>query len=325
MKIVNTPNYNYIFNENTGFFVRWGENQRHNPQYSPIGPEILDLEVSTICEQKCAHCYKSNTSFGKNMGYSTFKAIVDKIPTLTQIALGIGDIDANPDLINMLLYCRLKNIVPNITINGNGLTDSWAKHLADLCGAVAISHYSNNICFNAVEKLIKLELKQVNIHQLLSEETYNSTISLLKSYKEDDKLSNVNAIVFLSLKRKGRGIDYTPLSDDRFETIINYCFENNIYFGCDSCSAPRLLKLLAGTKDYDDLEKFIEPCESLCFSYYINVNGIGFPCSFAEHLKSGINVLECNDFLQDVWYNESSINWRKELISNCRNCIIYKI
>ncbi len=35
-----------------------------------------------------------------------------------------------------------------------------------------------------------------------------------------------------------------------------------------------------------------EPCESACFSFYINVDGIAYPCSFleAEPGFEGINL-----------------------------------
>ena len=92
------------------------------------------------------NCYKSNTSQGKNMSLETFKKIFHKIPlNLTQIAFGIGDIDANPDLWKIMEYCRNNNynqVVPNITINGKRLTDEHIGMLAELCGAVAVSRYN---------------------------------------------------------------------------------------------------------------------------------------------------------------------------------------
>jgi radical SAM protein with 4Fe4S-binding SPASM domain len=329
IKTVRTPGYNYNFNTETGYFERWGKTLDDDPQYSPIGLEILDLEISTICEQGCKHCYKNNKPIGKNMNFNTFKSIIDKIPTLTQVAFGIGDIKGNPDLFKIFEYCRGKSIVPNITINGNGLTDELAQKLVSLCGAISISHYSDSICFNAVKKLTDLGLKQVNIHQLLSEETYISTLMLLNSYETDERLSKLNAIVFLSLKKKGRGIDYHRLQDYHFRFIINDCIEKNIPFGFDSCSANKFLDAIKDNEYYDKIVQFIEPCESSNFSGYINVDGKFYPCSFAEESENegceGIDMNNVVDFLQDVWYNPHIINWRKNLINNCRNCPIYEI
>ncbi len=80
MKFVKGQHYNYLFNLDDGFFARWGKTKQDDPQFSPIGPELLDIEVSTICSNRCTWCYKSNTSAGKNMSFSTFKSIFDKIP-----------------------------------------------------------------------------------------------------------------------------------------------------------------------------------------------------------------------------------------------------
>ena len=97
VKICRFTNYNYNFDKQTGFFARWGKTKEEDPKYSPVGPEILDLEISEICHgingTPCKFCYKSNTGTGKNMSFETFKTIFCKMPkTLTQIAFGIGSI-----------------------------------------------------------------------------------------------------------------------------------------------------------------------------------------------------------------------------------------
>ena len=47
-KIVRSEQYNYNFDKTTGYFERWGETKEADPQTAP-SPEILDIEVSTIC------------------------------------------------------------------------------------------------------------------------------------------------------------------------------------------------------------------------------------------------------------------------------------
>lgn len=325
MKKVRTPNYNYNFDEETGYFERWGKSLEDDPQYSPIGLEILDWEVSTVCHQGCKFCYKSNTSVGENTSFETFKSVVEKIPTLTQIAFGIGDITGNPDLFKMFEYCRSKNIAPNVTINGSGLTDEVAEKLVSLCGAVACSNYSKDVCYGAVEKLTSLGLKQVNIHQLLAEESFGQILELLQDIQSDKRLSNLNAVVFLSLKKKGRGEGYHKLSEDKFNYIADYCLNNNIRFGYDSCSSTKFLKAIEGRKDFEKISQMIEPCESGLFSGYMNTEATFYPCSFSEGIVEGIDVTKVDDFLQDVWYSPLTIDWRKKLLNNCRSCPIYDV
>lgn len=323
-----SPGYNWLFDTNDGFFVRWGKNHADNPDFSPVGPELLDIEISEICSRGCPHCYKSNTKEGVNMSFKTFKKMFKKFPkNLTQIAFGIGDIDGNPDLWKIMDYCRKNGVIPNITINGEKLTDAYATKLAMVCGAVAVSHYNDDTCFNAVEKLTNAGLEQVNIHQLLARETIKSTINAFYASKTDERLKGLNAIVLLGVKQKGRGIDYHSLSYGAFKQTVDIAFQHNIPIGFDSCSAHKFLKAIEGKKKYEYMTKLAEPCESSCFSYYINANGIAYPCSFLEGEEGyeGINVLKAKDFLKDVWYAKPVENFRKALIQSGRQCLRYDI
>src|SRR5208283_5840830 len=91
VKKVKSPFYNYYFRKSDGFFARWGAKKEDNPQFSPFGNEILDIEITTICNgvkpvegaaHPCRFCYKSNTPNGKNMSFDTFKAVLDKLPNV---------------------------------------------------------------------------------------------------------------------------------------------------------------------------------------------------------------------------------------------------
>ena len=86
-KKVQSKDYNYIFNKETGFFARWGKTKEDDPQMAP-SPEILDIEITTKCDgvggKLCPFCYKSNTPNGKNMSFETFKKMIDKFPIYMQ-------------------------------------------------------------------------------------------------------------------------------------------------------------------------------------------------------------------------------------------------
>jgi MoaA/NifB/PqqE/SkfB family radical SAM enzyme len=312
-------------NEKTGYFRRWGKDICNDPQYSPIGPEILDIQISNICHNGCKFCYQSNLPTGKNMSFDNFKKIIDKMPTINQMAIATGDIDANPDIWRMMEYARNKGIVPNITISGYRLTDSIIENLVKYAGAVAVSLYSENVCFNTVKKLTDAGLNQVNIHQLLSNETIRYCFSVLEKYKTDYRLKKLNAIVFLSLKQKGRGKYYNIVSENDYQELIDFAMNNNTPVGFDSCGSNKFLSAIRSRNDYDEILKFVEPCEATCFSSFVNVDGFYFPCSFMDGEVKGIDILNCEDFLQDVWFNNNTISWRKNLLNNNRNCPVYKI
>ena len=164
-KIVKSFAYNYVFDKKTGFFARWGKTEEDDPDYSPYGPELHDIEISAggDCLGNCAFCYKSNGGDQPthNMSFETFKNILDKMPrVLTQIAFGIMNISTNPDFFKMMEYSREKGVIPNYTTHGLDVTDEYVKRTAELCGAVAVSVYNKNASYDAIDKFTRAALNK---------------------------------------------------------------------------------------------------------------------------------------------------------------------
>ena len=341
---VSAPGYNLVFDRVTGFLARWGNTQDENPAFSPVGPEIADIEISTVCHGigktmenrvPCSWCYKSNTGTGENMSFDTFKTVFGKFPrTLTQIAFGIGDIDGNPDLWRIMEFTRENGVIPNVTVNGM-IDSEQTQRLASLCGAVAVSHYGDDLCFNAVQALSEAGLKQVNIHKLLSKETLASCFRLIDQAKSDERLKVLKAIVFLLLKPKGNRNKMHRIDNlEDYQELLDYARSKGVAVGMDSCSAPMALRSLP-----DEFTDSVEPCESGLFSIYVNVEGQVFPCSFSEGVpgwEKGLPLTGNEDFLCDVWYHPDLVRWRNNLMASangcncskkkeCRACPIYDI
>lgn len=333
MKMVSSEKYNYMFRKSDGYFLRWGETKLDDPNFSPFGPEIADIEITTSCKgpgkKLCSFCYKSNTPNGKNMSLDEFKLLLDKLPkTINQVAFGAdAQCESNPDIWGMMAYCREKGVIPNITVAD--ISDETADNLMKYVGAVAVSRYDDkNYCYNSVKKLTSRGLQQTNIHIMISEETYDTTIETINDYKTDERLKNLNAIVFLSLKKKGRGTKHTPLSKEKFKSLVDLALDNNVPIGFDSCSANKFLEAVKDRKNYKMLEACTEPCESTCFSAYFDVDSFYYPCSFSpgsDEWLSGIKITEKIDFIKDVWNNNKTVNFRKNLLKNNRNCPCYDI
>jgi hypothetical protein len=338
--MIRSENYNFNFDKKTGFFQRWGKTLEDNPEYSAFGPEILDIEVTTIChgvtglngkKAVCNFCYKSNTPCGVNMSLDTFKKVLDKISeskTITQLAIGAdSSATSNPDLFPMMEYSRSKGIIPNITVAE--ISDEVADKLAKYTGAVAVSRYENkNICYDSVKKLTDCGMNQVNIHVMLSSQSFDIVMETLKDRMTDPRLSKLNAIVILSLKQKGRGEKYTCATQEQFKTLVDFALENKIAIGFDSCSAHKFLKSIEGHKDYKKFEELCEPCESSMYSSFVDVHGKYFPCSFTPDTgdwKEGMDVENCKNFVKDVWNNPKTIKFRNTLLKCGRNCPLFKI
>lgn len=330
-----SKDYNYRFDKLTGNFERWGCNYNSDPQYGP-GPELLDIEVTTICEGpggiSCPMCYKDNSICGKNMPFDIFQIILDKMPkTLTQMAIGCdAQAKSNPDLWKMMEYANKCGIIPNITVAD--ISKETANMISRYCGAAAVSRNSNkDFCYNSVKKLTDTGMDQINIHHCIYEENLTEILELMNDYQKDPRLKDLNAIILLSLKQKGRGIDLNPLSYKNFKYLVRKAFSLHVPLGFDSCTANKFMTVareLFSKEKCQEIEVYCEPCESSCFSSYISVDGNFYPCSFVEGetgWEDGIDVVNCKDFISDIWFNERTCNFRRKLLENRRECPIFQI
>ena len=340
-KKVRSDGYNYNFTirsqNNPGKMTRWGYIFKDNPPMAP-SPEILDIEVSTGCTRGCSWCYKSNIPEGKTMDPEVLKRILRITKNnLTQVALGIGDVESigTDRLQTYFIECRRLNIIPNITINGSEMDEDYYKLFAMYCGTVDVSVYDEN-AYNVIKKLTKYYKVQCNIHTLLAEETVLSNLKLISDIKHNKKLSNIHALLFLMLKKKGNRNYYNTISKKNFNRVLDFAIAENVQIGMDSCSATTFITYLNEHYSENTVNKvipMIEPCESGLFSLYINVDGKVFPCSFMEGQPGwteGLSIPSTeDDFTTEVWFSQKMINWRKRLLNtndiNCRECPEFNI
>lgn len=339
-KIYKSPDCNFIFNKTNGEMITWGKTLDDDPVFAPF-PFILDIEVTTKCNgpanKLCSFCYKSNNPNGYNMPFEHFKNIVDKMPFLTQMALG-ADAQGitNPDMFKMMHYARRKGIIPNITIAD--VSTDVAKKLAAVAGAVAVSVYRHagfDVAYDSIQRLSDAGMKQINIHFMISSSTIDDAYKVIDASKNDPRLKNLNAIIFLGLKQKGRGTKFDYVSTEQYQKLVKYCLDNEVRFGFDSCSAPAFLRAVEGDERFEQFKVHTEDCESTLFSSYINEKGEFFPCSFTENWKegswdTGISVLDADNFITDVWNHPKTVQFRNILIGNtdhngCRNCPAFAV
>lgn len=335
LRAVISTNYNYLFNVDTGEFARWGHTFADDPEWSPFGPELADIEISEgDCSGACPWCYKSNAIHsGKHMSLATFRHVLDMFPaTLTQVALGLTDLDANPDLLDIMAYCRAKDVVPNFTTAGFGCTPEMVEATAGLAGAVAVSVYphTKERAYETIRAFQQEGLDQVNIHLLYHADNMPFVYSVLDDVR--NKVVEPRAVVLLGLKPKGRGSNMHPLPPSEFTKLVKWCMENELPMGFDSCSASKFLKAVDDLgitgKRRDYFNQVAEPCESGLFSIYVSRDAKVYPCSFTEEVSEPIDLMSLEgekDFLNYVWHSLEMANWRSRLLENGRRCPVYKI
>ena len=291
-KNLKSENYNYLFDKRNGVMIQWGKTKDDDPDRAPA-PVLADIEVVASCKgpggKICPFCYKGNIP-GKNyMSFEEYKIIFDKLPkSLTQIAFGTdADLSVNPDIWKIFKYTRKHGIIPNVTVAD--ITQETAQKMSQVLGAAAVSwygmHTKKDYCYNSIKYLTDAGLKQTNMHFMLSQETFPYIDELIYDIKNDPRLKKLNAVVFLSLKQKGRGKTFKGCDVKQFESVIKRMLDNNIPFGFDSCSAVKFLQGVKNIVDEETYKKYkdmTEPCESFTQSIYINEKGIIYPCSFME-------------------------------------------
>ena len=345
IKSFRSDSYNYDFNLVTGFFRRWGKTYNDDPDTSPFGPEIADIEISDgeSCPVSCPFCYKGNkkgdADKSNHMSLKTFSEVFAKFPKYdghfftTQIAFGITSVGAHPEIFEIFKHCRTNNVIPNLTINGaDPLTDEQLKNLIELAGAMAISIHNSNKDkgYNLINRLISSGAKQINIHFVVSKQSIKFAYTLCEDMKNNPLLKGVNAVVFLGLKPKNRGQHFDVLPTEEFTNLVNHALENKIPFGFDSCSAPRFERAVDLSDKIDSKFKKVlmscsERCESGNFSSYLDVFGHYWHCSFGEGMEiaNGIDVKGVNNFLTDVWHSDKLTTWRNRLAELNRECPLY--
>ena len=173
---------------------------------------------------------------------------------------------------------------------------------------------------------------------MISAQTIDNAYTLIQDMKDINKypeLQYVNAIVFLSLKQKRRGKNNDYLTQEKYTELVKVCMDKNVPFGFDSCSAPSFIESVKDHPNFESYKSLTEDCESTLFSSYINEYGDFYPCSFTEGWvegawSSGLSVLDCKDFIKDIWFNPRTVQFRNALLGNtdslgCRNCPAFSV
>jgi len=350
--VTNLKDYNSVFDKRTGKTITYGLNEADDVTWCPLGPEILDLEISVngcpkVGGHNCRFCYKNNTDApARNMSFDTFKHIIDNFPkSLYSIAFGITGTQTNPDFPKMLEYCRSVGVIPNYTLSGADLNDTILEYTGKYCGAVAVSCYEGNkdLCYNTIAKLAEKAPKvHVNMHIVLSKGTLNHVMDVLNdlkrtksvdreiaigkysfkaSYKvpEDPRLEHLRHVVFLRIKPVGRAQNLdTEVGTDIFKKVIDFCKENQIGFGFDSCSAKDVESVMIANGD-TEAPKYCQSCESTTQSIYVSCEGKMIPCSFCENRfkDRAIDLTTIDDFIKE-WNVNEVLNEFRAVSKECK-------
>lgn len=318
-------------NYTTGVTFRWGTTFDDNPEFAPY-PELIDISISNRCDKNCTFCYRDSNKDGKLMDVDEYDFILNQLTNekygpVFQVALGGGEPCEHPDLIQIIKNTREKGIVPNLTTNGEYLTDELIQTFKQDCGAIALSmsDFQDKFSLTKLKKLVKRNVK-FNIHYLLAKDTISDAIKILDG-GYDHLLNGVNAVVFLTHKSMGRANEKNNLEKGELLTTFLSKIDNkqsSTRIGFDACFVPLLLR-------HTNIDtQFVDACECGFFSAYIDENLTVKPCSFSNNEQFNYSLKDFS--LEEIWHNkfkkyrdvagnQCSISCSKN--NECRTCVYH--
>nr|WP_321482061.1 radical SAM protein [uncultured Cohaesibacter sp.] len=315
----NSLGYTSFFNPETGFFARIPDKGERDPFWSPHGPELMDISITNWCDKGCVFCYKSSTKHGKHMALSDYKRVIDQAAEMGvfQVALGGGNPNQHPDFVEILEYTDSKEIVPNYTTNGRGISRETLEATRKHCGAVAVSAYEP---FEETAKTIELLTGygvKVNVHFILDSESIDLAISWLR--EPPAFLQEINAIIFLNYKPSGRKTFEKKLlrNSNRLEEFFKLATssQRQLKVGFDACCVSGVF---ARTNANPSM---VDACDAGRFSMYVSEDLSVHPCSFQSGLTEGDKLTDSTSLL-DIWTKSENFSSFRDYFASdrCGGC-----
>ncbi len=188
----------------------------NDEEFKPEFPLNIDMEISKKCENGCSWCYAGCTPDGKHADIN--KYIQDKNSFLyslhygTELALN-GNEPLHPDLEKLLIFCKERNIIANLTVQENTLIkhkDQLEKWLSEkLINGIGISpcQYSYEL----------IDFCQTHPTAVIH------TIAGITTENQYNKLKNKNIkILILGYKNFGKGVDFISKYPEIIQNNIDW-------------------------------------------------------------------------------------------------------
>lgn len=306
--------YHFLADECTGVTMRWGKTAEEDPSFAPV-PELADISISNHCTKGCSFCYRNSSNNHEWLSIDDYCRVLDAMNhpehgNIFQVALGGGEPLEHPDFIEIINETVKRGIVPNFTTNGIHLTEDICKKIKGKVGAVAISTISmDEIQCEKIDLLHKNDI-EANVHYVLSSNNIDEAIHIARG-DFNEKLRDVNAIIFLTYKPAGRAdMDGVIRKSEQLAAFIKTLGDKKIVrprIGFDACFVPMLLR-------YSIVNiALVDSCEGGYFSVYIDHKMNVMPCSFSGG-RDSYSLAEYDFY--DIWLNKFEL-FRQEHANKC--------
>lgn len=324
--------YNFVADTNSGVSLRWGAALGVDAAKA-YWPELADISISNYCTKGCEFCYRGSSAEGAIMMLEDYEHVLDSLTNekfggIFQVAIGGGEPLEHPQFIDILKATKSRGIIANFTTNGINLTKKYADSIKNLVGAVAVSaNKYEDICFDKIKILCDCKIK-TNLHFVLDNQSIVDAINILNGVY-DEELKNLNSIIFLTFKPRGRAVKEKCLENNSNLFEFLECVDNkktSINIGFDACFVPLLMKYTQINTDY------VDSCECGFFSVYVDEYKNVSPCSFSVGSEFKFNL---DEYTMDEIWNEKFEVYRNMINTmkcadlacknrdNCRGTCIY--
>lgn len=279
----------------------------------------LQFELSSRCNERCIHCYIPNNK--KNQGFDMptkkVKSILDEFASMggIHVTLSGGEVLLHHDLMEIVKYCRQKDLIISILSNLISLKDEHIPILKEAnISLIQVSLYSMDPEIHdtittvkgsfektksAIEKLISADIP-IQISTPIMKANRHGYDKVLK-YAKSLKIKAQTDYIMMAQADLDTSNLANRLSLDETEELLRDIIENDTEYREDT------LKLSPVTDQIKyNLERFKK--QPICGVGYDNccvaANGDVYPCAGWQDYVLG-NVYKQS--LQDIWENSERI------------------
>lgn len=342
LKTITSPIYNLVYSKLAKSSCRYGESFEQDARFGFFGPEVVYINCIDDKKHNCItfeqfinilhkmlYCEYINTNSKQQKIYKwsdkirtkhdnkfrtnpisleyyvqhkmgDFSINCNKKSALYKIILIIDKLDENINKIIDYLYCY------QIDINLLIINPSYMLSKDDL-NVITVVDVNTFILFSdnpSFDVNMKYELPQI---QVWCPVTNDNTVDILYKLKKYKKAYWYFFVSQFSKENTGALFTSKKVTKQNINSIIKYCFDNQINFNFDQLSYQYLHDFINSNKSLTDEDKnkfelFLQPDESGLFNCVVDSEGNIYKSLINLQLKKPkCNMLNYSDFLQNVW------------------------
>lgn len=273
----------------------------------PGGPLTLAIESTAKCNLFCPMCPRENIYFpARDMALDLFRKIIDESKDYLEFAVpyGVGEPLLNPEIYDMIGYCRTLGVPTGISTNATILTEDASRRLIE-AGLDYIIFAFDGATAETYEKYRKggdFERVRANILTFLrvKKEMRSRIFCIIQMVRLNENRHEVPALIRMW---RVEGIDEVRIKKDEVHN------EGSAIPGDDGDRPPMR-----------------HPCYLLWRGpMYIHYDGTVFPCCYIYPEEPVGNVRK--NTMAEIWNSERMVKLREAHIKGdlsdyaaCRNC-----